>query len=556
MVDPPQVDISESVELDFSHARDVYEYRNLSNVEVVMAVRHTFGDDESRRLVPPRRRDDTLWTIETDNVDLYRKSGVVNDGGENEVATVRIKTVEYVTGGDGRRQMGRVRRENGNTRKEGDLLLTLDKADTRRFKNVSNEDLTRLIVNLGIGTIKRAVQMQPIRGTREPSGNKYVILENVKEEDRKKIPSSFDFSDENGQINRMWINYNGKPRRCKFCGALHDADVTVCPLEVTVRQMEQERENTPRTVKTYSDSTLRLVRQTATASDVDAMSGGTTGNVLNAIEVDKGNNEIKNLIIVAGQNELHRRMSNEEFLWVNRSKEERLKKLSETKRVAVLSTPDQQFMDPISQAREEVSRASLVELNEAGSILLWENPIQVFEADFGRHPSDDQTKVLMRFMDKMCREVFNAPFILDSATDEVLVTGLYRGVNSLYKFGCSGCNSRVKNKWQNLCDVCSNAIAEDGQLKTDAEKLAARADEIFDLSHPPMGNGNVDDDVEMTDILTCEACNVTFKDGQEIRHHFDTKHAGTTLVLPTGGEKRKPTDPNGTRNSKIHKNDS
>ena len=49
--------------------------------------------------------------------------------------------------------------------------------------------------------------MQPIRGTNELSGNKYVILENVTDEAKKRIPPAFDF----GQSGRMWINFYGKP---------------------------------------------------------------------------------------------------------------------------------------------------------------------------------------------------------------------------------------------------------------------------------------------------------------------------------------------------------
>ena len=65
---------------------------------------------------------------------------------------------------------------------------------------------------------------------------------------------------------------------------------------------------------------MRLVRETALTGDVDAMSGGTTGNILNASNVES-------ILIVAGQNKLDRRMTNEEFVWVNKKNEERLQKL-------------------------------------------------------------------------------------------------------------------------------------------------------------------------------------------------------------------------------------
>ena len=50
---------------------------------------------------------------------------------------------------------------------------------------------------------------------------------------------------------------------------------------------------------------MRLVRETALTGDVDGMSGGTTGNILNASNVES-------ILIVTGQNELDRRMTNEE----------------------------------------------------------------------------------------------------------------------------------------------------------------------------------------------------------------------------------------------------
>ena len=276
----------------------------------------------------------------------------------------------------------------------------------------------------------------------------------------------------------------------------------------------------------------------------------------------KASTDVENIVIVGGQNELHKRMGNEEFLWLNRTKEERLMKLSENKRVAVLSPPIQEFFDPESQAREEVARASLTKLSEAGNILVWDNPIQGFEDDAGRHPSAEQTRTIVKFLEKKCREAFGVPFILDSATDDVLTTKLYAGVSSLYRFGCSGCNSRSRNRWQNLCDVCMTSLEGDELIKADAEKLEKRAEEIYDELHPglePAGNR----DVDMEAGLVCEACNMSFKDGNELQEHFDAHHEGVTVVLPTGSRRKnkassplKPTDVDNVRTIKVHKNDS
>ena len=119
------------------------------------------------------------------------------------------------------------------------------------------------------------------------------------------------------------------------------------------------------------------------ASDIDSMSGGSTGNILNAIEVDSKNNEITNVVIVAGQNELYTRMEPDEFLWILRNKEERLTKLAESKEVALVAPPMQNFFDAEGQAKEEAFRLSLQKLDDDTNISILKNPIESFED--GRH---------------------------------------------------------------------------------------------------------------------------------------------------------------------------
>lgn len=511
--------------LDFSFARDVYQYRSLAKAEVVWAVHHTFGEDETRKLIPPRRRDLTVWTIETDKIELYQGVATVRDAGENPVASVLIKSYDKPKPNEsGPRYAGHSQRQ------EGDLLLTLDKADTRRFQKVTDDEITRMIVNLGIGKIKRGVQPQFIPGTRESSGNKFLVLGGVKEEDKLKIPQCFEFPEGGG---RMWINFKGKPRKCKFCGKFHDPSVKVCPMEEFVRNLDDERANCDRSIKTYSDSTLRLARQGALTCDVDAMSGGATGNLLNAIEVDT-DSKATSVILVSGQNELNRRMSNEDFLWSVHSKEKRLRELSAKVRVAVLAPPAQDFIDPESLAREELFHTSLKNMETEGTIRLWINPIEKFDMDNGRHPSEEQTRTILRFMHEMCLEYFDTPLLLPSAVKhDAIVAPLYSGVNSLYKFGCASCSSRERNKWYNHCSDCDKKVRTDERVIEESEKLLARADEIYQAENPNI------DDVEMHDMdLTCEECAVTFNSSKEIRDHFNSLHPNSGVV-PRNKRKRR-----------------
>ena len=69
------------------------------------------------------------------------------------------------------------------------------------------------------------------------------------------------------------------------------------------------------------------------------MSGGTTGNILNAIEVDEDNKDVKNVILVSGQNDLKSRQSPEEFLLSLKIKQNRLIAMSGEKNLALLPPP-------------------------------------------------------------------------------------------------------------------------------------------------------------------------------------------------------------------------
>ncbi len=359
----------------------------------------------------------------------------------------------------------------------------------------------------------------------------------MSESDRKKIPQSFDFI-ENGSVLRMWLNYRGKPRRCHFCAEFHDS---VCEQETLIRQLEKERDDIKAQnagvspIKTYTDSTLRLVQQRSLAGDVDAMSGASTGNLINAIDVDP-DNKCNTILIVGGQNELHRKMSNEEFVHVVQQKERHVIELSDSRRVVLLAPPLQNFVDANSLSKEEYFHQSLKDLNSHDNITVLDNPLEVFEDDDGRHPTSGQTVDILKFLHSKLEDDLGVKYLLPSATDESMVTKTYFGVTPLYRFGCSGCKRRKKNKWANLCDDCVTSVQESSDAKEAAEKIEKRAEELFNLNNPPL---NVDSD---TESLTCECCDVHFSSGSEIRDHFNVQHPEIEFVMPSVRDKCKYQD--------------
>ena len=455
----------------------------------MFAVQQQFKNDRSKRLVPRRQG---IWVLETEDISHYLGCDHLVLNG----ATIANLSVKVFRIGDG----GRATARNGFTDdRENDLLITLFQADTINFREVSHDDLYQKITEMGIGSMKKGITQQMYKDSDIPNGNLFFVLTDIdKDRDIDRIPHAFEFLKPGGQL-RMWLNFRGKKRKCFFCNEMHD--VTHCPVKERVRLMEEERKqklaggNGQFGVKTYGDSTVRHFCQKALASDVDAMSGGTTGNILNAIEVDEENMGIQNIVIVAGQNEMNPRHSKEEFLWMLRKKTERLVNLAEGKKVAVLAPPPQGFQDPECQIREFYFHDNLKAVTELSeNVQIWKNPLPAYSNDDGRHPSQEDSIKLVKFLSDKVREAFGEELILDSASDDLLSTkNFYREVNGLYKYGCAACSNRAKNKWPLLCDDCQVVVngKEDAEFNVALQEYDSAVERQANVMNPPLGTQSV-----------------------------------------------------------------
>ena len=273
--------INTYVEIDSAKVFNCYKIP--SNAEIVHALTLQFPDDPGKRIVELWGKDKGMWRIETENSEQYKGIEYLSYGGRN-IAGMEIKMERRFTNDEGKIVTTKFKESN-------DLLITLRNADTIRFKNISDEEITSKIIAMDIGRIKRGVTPQKHYRQEALNGNKFFVLTDIRKGDLDKIPQSFDFYDKDFGPLQMWITYKGKKRKCKFCSKVHEG--AICPLEQKIRQLEKERDeikqkqNNFLPYKTSSDSTLRHLNQSALSSDVDAMSGGTTGNIINAIEIDE-----------------------------------------------------------------------------------------------------------------------------------------------------------------------------------------------------------------------------------------------------------------------------
>ena len=512
------------VEVDTAVHNSCYEVRDLSEATVVQAIMTTFGMDDSRTIRKPTRRGDTEWRIETADVEKYSgvKDLILNDV---KIAGVQIRTERLTFDVE----KGKVMRQKVQKR-DDELLITLKDADTFRFRNITDDEIMRKIVQMNVGSVKKALQSQPHRNfPGEYSGNKYFVLQNLKPGDIKKIPQCFEFNDrEFGQL-RMWLNYAGKQRRCRFCGDFHDGQ---CPVEEMVRKLEEERDHAKEEhsgfpIKMYGDSTLRQVQQTSLTSNVDAMPGASLGNLLNAQEIDPESSSVPNVIFVAGQNTLNKRISPEEMMWSEKKTADRLASLSESKKIAILQPPPQNFFLPEEKAKEEAFRGILAALEKHPNIHVWEHPcnLDVASNEFAWHPDDTETNTMLKYMNEKASECFGQPLFLPSTTDEVLTTKRgYVKVNQLYKYGCAGCNSKEKNKWFHLCDTCKDEATKDQWVVEAMQKYEQRVAEIRDEETPELNGGNETREPSEGQELRCPVCTLALTNASDFSTHMKHNH--------------------------------
>lgn len=515
------------VEIDVTACLNCYEVAGIKNAQIVHAVELQFPADNSRRLRALKGQNNGKWRLSSKNPNLYKDIDFLLYRGQ-KLGVVRLVTEERVVNLQGEIRFVRKRddRVNGvgvTDDRDAELLITLVGADEPRFEHVSDEELIERIVNMGVGNIKIPVRQQTFKGTSEYTGNKYFVLKDLKPGDKEKLSDHFDFFDEvKGGMGRMWLSWFGKRRSCFHCKKIHEGE---CPLMVLASKLQEERDseksknNNILPIKTYANSELRRVSQNSLMSDVDCMSGGSTGNILNAMEIDPHPSPIA--VVVAGQNELRRTMDTDEFLWILAKSGERLATLAKDRKMLLIPPPIENSMLSEPKIREEFFHEHLGKLNMIENIQVVDNPLDEYSDDGGQHPSRAETEVLVRYIDEQTRKFYGTPYILPSATSESLAsTDLYSNVTGLYKYGCSGCSSKARNKWYNLCTECRSAVQEDADIRKQIEEFEERVEQFLLANNPDLQQQTVGS----PEVLSCPHCDTEFVSGEQIRNHFKDNH--------------------------------
>ena len=503
--------IHEYVEIDTSYYHDCRHMP--TNASVYLAIQNTFGEDEDRRTKPPAYEEKGIYRLEVSDINRYKGVEDLELLGQ-KIARVTVRSEKIVVTDEGR--IKRFQQHDPN-----DLFIKLPNADCYPLNRISDDDIIEAIMAMNIGRIKRAPQRLLDRQKMEFTGDKFFVLKNVSTEDRQRVPTEFSFNDPTFGKLVMRVNHRFRIRFCSYCGNRHEA---VCPVREKVERLRAEKEEMIKdkimSLKVMGDSTIRYLNSTAVQGDVEAMSGGTTGNLLNALEVDDDVDKKETIVLVSGANEKNANYSPSEYIYALKKIRERVSHLLNTsgKKVALLPPPKPvEYRNPVEEVKEEIFNEHLLQMEKDG-VKVWENPIEGYEEDFGRHPSPEQSLALGKYIQQKLATDFNLPLFMKSATEDVIaLRNKYWHVTTFYKFGCGACASRAKNKWYNICNLCKEAAQKDEEVQKKAQWFAERVNEIMPLPQHS-------EDEHSEDELKCDDCNVFFTELSDIRRHFTESH--------------------------------
>ena len=201
------------------------------------------------------------------------------------------------------------------------------------------------------------------------------------------------------------------------------------------------------------------------------MSGGGIGQIINAIPFDQSHKEA---MICAGNNDL-KAVSLGEFVYTVEKAAEKLAKFSTTIPITVALPPICNEI-PELKIKGEFLRDTLKKVDNTTVVNFTE-----IELNESQHPTAKGTKDMLTQIHAV-KEI-----IMPDCENDVVSNQRYRGVQTLFKTGCRGCDTLSYTNF--LCDTCKEnaSVVDTLKIEDDIKKLT---DEMF----PPMN------EVDMSEV--------------------------------------------------------
>ena len=379
----------------------------------------------------------------------------------------------------GQRQQGQQYQPNLKTRRQrqdpDSLKIRIFDAWELRYRQMDYAIFDKYFQDIGAEIIRST---QPERCKDDPdifNTNRYIVVKKTKEDGSK-----IDFG------NRITVDgisfklsYYGIQRYCGLCQRSHGWD---CPIKTRNDFLRKLREGKTEQTKIYSDSTLRHANQLALSTDVACMSGGGIAQMCNAIPYDKPHREV---IINGGTNELNED-SLKEFVYTVDKTAGKVAALAQNMPVTVI----------LPAIASDIPEMSVKATYLAQSLQTVANVVQLTAVDMedSSHPSKDGTLEVVKQINT-AKEI-----ILSDCENDVVLAAKYRGVQTIFKVGCRGCDSL--NFTQSLCPQCQEA-AQEVDVTNLEEEIRVLREQMFpevttDVHMSQVNNNkrtlNVDDD--------------------------------------------------------------
>ena len=403
-------------------------FEPVKEFEVCDALHLNHADDPHKAVKTYFGNRQGTFGIQSTDMSRYVGTTLVIRGHEIQLIPIRKRP-------RGQRQHGQQEHQKQKTRRHDPdgLKIRIFDAWDLRYRGIEYNLFDQHFQNLGAEVIRST---QPERCRDDPdvfNTNRYIVVKKTTHDGSK-----IDFG------NRITVDgisfklsYYGIQRYCGLCQRSHGWD---CPIKTRNDFLRKLREGKTDQAKIYSDSTLRHANQLALTTDVACMSGGGIAQMCNAIPYDKPHQEV---IINGGTNEL-KEESLKEFVYTVNKTAGKLAALA-------VSTPVTVVLPAIVTNIPEINVKGKYLADSMKKVV---NVIQLDAVDMedDSHPSKDGTMEVVKKIDA------SKPIVLSDREEDTVLAAKYRGVQSIFKVGCRGCEDL--NFTRSLCDKCQ----EDAQV--------------------------------------------------------------------------------------------
>ena len=296
----------------------------------------------------------------------------------------------------------------------------------------------------------------------------------------------------------LLLKYKGKVWNCSSCKVEHTGP---CPYLKRFYELKDKRKEEGVGHFIMADSTLRYAEQVGLRADVACISGATVGQIAHAaIKGSKGLKD-RGLAIVAGANdcEVYNSFTELEVAKKIDLSLSRLQPLvSSSVPVTIMnSAPPGGIGSPLDEFSKRYFDARLESICSANEHLSLAKCTEYLDTWVEGHPTQRDTEVMLQALTQHIPDLILDP---DFTTSK----GIYRGVVSGWKSGCSGCptTSVVRGKF---CAQCYLIVTDPSIKCYDGELLNKIKNDLLNYSFgqlkrhlEPSGEDDDDDDANIS----------------------------------------------------------